>query len=146
MQALVRPALRRPPPSRRAGGFTLLEIMVVMGIIALILGIVANKMAGASTDGQRKATRIQIEGLAGKIDTYQLENGYPSRLEDLLTKPGNAKNWAGPYIKEAELKDPWGNPLVYKRPSTHGNAFDVYSFGPDGKEGGEGKDADIGNW
>ncbi len=139
-------AVRRPLPLRRNAGFTLLEIMVVMGIIALILGIVANKMAGASTDGQRRATRILIDTVAGKIDTYQLENGYPSRLEDLLTKPGNAKNWAGPYAKEAELKDPWGNPLIYKRPGTHGGAFDLYSLGPDGKEGGEGKDADIGNW
>lgn len=139
-------SVRSPQSFRRAAGFTLLEIMVVMGIIALILGIVANKMAGASTEGQRKATKILVDTIAGKIDTYQLENGYPSSIQDLLTKPGNAKNWSGPYIKEAELKDPWGNALVYKRPSTHGNAFDVYSLGPDGQEGGEGKNADIGNW
>lgn len=139
-------SVRRPYAPRQSAGFTLLEIMVVMGIIALILGIVANRLAGASVEGQRKAAKILVETVAGKVDTYQLENGYPARLDDLMTKPANAKNWSGPYLKDADLKDPWGNPLVYKRPSTHGNSFDVYSLGPDGQEGGEGKNADIGNW
>ncbi len=138
-------AVRVPSSSRRAAGFTLIEIMVVLGIIALVLGIVANRLSQGGKQAQIKATKILVETVAGKIDTYQLENGYPSRLEDLLNKPATAKSWSGPYIKEADLKDPWGNPLVYKRPGTHGS-FDVYSLGPDGKEGGEGADSDIGNW
>ena len=98
--------------------------------------------------GKVNATRIAIDSLAGKVETYSLDNGSPpQRIEDLVQKPGDASNWQGPYAKEKELKDPWNHPFVYRYPGDKGGDFDLYSLGPDGKEGGEGlKGADIGNW
>jgi general secretion pathway protein G len=130
-------------------GFSLIEILVVMALIGIVIALVANRIGDGAVRGKVNATKIAIDSLSGKIETYALDNGGPpSRLEDLVAKPGGSDNWAGPYAKEKELKDPWNHPFVYTVPgSRSGGDYDLYSMGPDGKEGGEGlKAADIGNW
>lgn len=129
----------------RQRGFSLIEIIIVLVLIGIVLGIIANQLAGAGDSGRTRATVIQLQGLAGKIETYALDNGSaPDRLEDLVQRPANASNWMGPYAKAEDLKDPWNRELVYRKPGTNGRDFDLISYGADGKEGGEGaKGADI---
>ena len=132
----------------RARGFTLIEILVVMALIGLILALVVPRIQDALIRGKRHATEIKLDTLGGKITTYSMDNGTPpKRLEDLVAKPAGAANWLGPYASDAEIKDAWGVALVYRAPGTHDNAYDLYSFGPDGREGGEGiRGEDITNW
>lgn len=133
----------------RSHGFSLIEILVVMALIGIVIALVANRIGDGAVRGKVNATKIAIDSLGGKIETYALDNGtVPANLQDLLTKPGNADNWNGPYAKEKELKDPWQHAFVYSVPGAKsGGDYDLYSLGPDGQEGGEGlKKADIGNW
>ncbi len=84
--------------------------------------------------------------LAGDVESYSLDNGGPpARLEDLMAKPGNASNWQGPYGKESDLKDPFGGQFQYKAPGEHGD-FDIIFLGKDHQAGGDGVNADYGNW
>lgn len=143
----------RQAGTRRAGsqgGFTLVELLVVLVILGLIAAIatpqVIKYLGRANTD----AARIQIDRLAGVLDLYRLELGdYPSEdtgLEALVERPPGAERWNGPYIKKAEsLKDPWGKPYLYRYPGEHGD-YDLYSLGKDGREGGEGENQDLTSW
>jgi len=131
---------------RRARGFTLLEIVVVMVLIALVMAGVA-----ATVNRQRqKATwnlaKTQVHNLSGRLEEYAIDNGSaPDRLEDLMAKPGNARNWNGPYAKEKDLQDAWGHAFIYQKPGQHGD-YDLTSLGADGKDGGDGFNKDIHNW
>lgn len=139
--------MRRPMRARAMHrGFTIIEILIVLVLIGVVLGIVANRMSGASVNAQVRATRIAIDTLGGKIETYSLDNGGPPQnLGDLVTKPGDASNWNGPYAKPAEIKDVWNHEFTYRAPGDDKD-FDLCSMGPDGKTGGEGiKAADICN-
>ena len=90
--------------------------------------------------------KAAVGSLANHIEAYALDNGSPpSRLEDLVTKPGNATNWQGPYAKVSDLKDPFGHAFQYKAPGEH-NDFDIVFLGKDGQSGGDGVNADYGNW
>ena len=130
---------------RAQSGFSLIEIIIVLVLIGIVIALVADRVAGGAQTGKVRATKIQIDTLSGKIETFALDNGSaPDRLEDLVNKPGAADSWMGPYAREKELIDTWNNPIVYRKPGTNGRDFDLYSMGPDGKEGGEGiKAADI---
>ena len=130
-------------------GFSLIEILVVMALIGIVIALVASRIGDGAVRGKVNATKIALDSLSGKIETYALDNGAPpARLEDLVTKPGTADNWNGPYAKDKDLKDPWNHAFVYVVPGAKsGGDYDIYSLGPDGREGGEGlKAADIGNW
>ena len=118
-----------------------------MMILAVIAAIVAPNLLGKADDANVNATKVQIEQLTAAIDLYRLETGkYPQSLNDLITDPGDSPRWKGPYLrKKSLLQDPWHNDLVYARPGEHG-AYDLYSYGSDGEPGGEGNDAEIGNW
>ncbi len=130
-------------------GYTLMEILIVLALLALIAGFaVPNLMkifGGAKTD----AAAIQINNLGAVLDIYRLENGaYPTDeqgLQALVTKPDNAKTWNGPYLdKESALTDPWNNPYRYRVPGQRSSrGYDLYSFGADNAEGGEGENSDI---
>jgi general secretion pathway protein G len=125
-------------------GFSLLEILVVLALIGIIVSLAARYIADAYVRGQVRSTEIAIANLAGKIQSYIVDNGTtPLRLDDLLTEPAEARSWMGPYAQESELEDAWGRALVY-RPRDDQAEFDLRSYGADGRPGGQGlRAADI---
>lgn len=135
----------RPMSSQR--GFTLMELIVVITVLALIAVVIAPQMFDRADDAKRKAAQIQIDKVGAAIELYKLETGrFPGELQDLVTQPANISNWNGPYLKKkALLQDPWQRELIYTQPGEHGR-FDLMSLGSDGSAGGEGDDADITSW
>ena len=137
---------------RRQAGFTLIEIMVVVVILGILAAMVAPKILSRPDQAKVTVARSDIETISQALELYRLDNGlYPSidqGLDALIAKPTVApepRNWNPEgYLKKAPL-DPWGNPYMYLQPGTHGK-YDLYSLGADSREGGEGLDADIGNW
>jgi general secretion pathway protein G len=131
-------------------GFTLIEMLVVISIIALIMSLVGPRVLNFLGESKVKAARIQIEGLTSALDLYALDTGqYPSSsegLEALMQRPGSVTSWSGPYLKGNVVpKDPWGKSYIYRAPGQHG-AYDILSYGADGQEGGTGAAADITSW
>jgi len=130
-------------------GFTLLEIMVVVVIIGLLVAIVAPNFMGQIDTAAVNRAKADIRGIEAALNLYRLDNfRYPSTLEGLqalVTNPGEASapNWHQQL--ERMPRDPWDQPYQYANPGQRG-AFDVFSFGADRQEGGEGINADIGNW
>lgn len=135
---------------RLSVGFTLIEILVVLAIIGLMAGLVGPKVMKQFTAAKTKTARLQIEDLAGALDMYRLDIGrYPGSdqgLAALVTQPGNAKNWNGPYLRKSKVpQDPWGQAYHYRAPGEHGE-FDLYSLGADNAQGGEGDSQDVSSW
>lgn len=132
---------------RRAGGFTLVELLVVLAILGLLAGLVGPQVMKFLGSSKTKTAALQIEDLAATLDLYRLEVGkYPESLDALVQDPGNASNWNGPYLRKGEVpKDPWGNDYQYRAPGQHG-PVDIWSLGADGQEGGEGEDSDVISW
>lgn len=135
--------------TNKQSGFTLLEIIVVVTIIAIMAAYIAPKVAGRTDDARISKAKSDIRVLDSSLELYKLDNfKFPSTddgLNALISAPSSAKNWRkGGYIKRLR-KDPWGNDYQYANPGTHGE-IDIYSLGADGAEGGEEGDADIGNW
>lgn len=131
-------------------GFTLLELLVVLAIIAMLAGLVAPQVMKHMSGAKSKTAKVQIEDLSAALDMYRLDVGkYPTTeqgLQALVEKPDNAKRWNGPYLRKNKIpQDPWGEDYKYASPGEKGK-FDIYTYGLDGKEGGEGEDADIGSW
>ena len=132
-------------------GFTLLEIIVVVAIIAILAAYIAPKVAGRVDDARISKAKSDIRVLESSLELYKLDNFvYPSSgqgLDSLVNKPSGegTKNWRdGGYIKKLN-KDPWGNEYQYVYPGSNGE-FDVFSLGADAAVGGEDEAADIGNW
>lgn len=131
-------------------GFTLVELMVVIVIIGLLATVVAINVLPSQDRAMVGKARADISVLEQAIETYRLDNlTFPEDLNALTTAPASLaqpeRYRQGGYIRRLP-EDPWGNPYQYRRQSAHGGQFDVYSLGADGKEGGEGNDADLGNW
>ena len=131
-------------------GFTLVELMVVIVIIGLLATVVAINVLPSQDRAMVGKARADISVLEQAIETYRLDNlTFPEDLNALTTAPAGLaqpeRYRQGGYIRRLP-EDPWGNPYQYRRQSAHGGQFDVYSLGADGKEGGEGNDADLGNW
>lgn len=131
-----------------SGGFTLVELLVVMVIIGLLATLVAPGLIKQLGKSQQSAAKSQVASLETGLDKFRLDTGrYPTTqegLEALVTDPG-VDNWDGPYVKRSLLKDPWGRPYHYEHPGTHGD-IDIYSYGRDGNPGGEKEDKDVANW
>jgi general secretion pathway protein G len=132
-------------------GFTLIEIMVVVVIIGLLAAIVAPNLIGNIDKAAVNRSKQDIRNIETALNLYRLDNfRYPTTdqgLEALVTNPGEtvAPNWkTGGYLRRVPV-DPWNNPYRYSSPGQRGE-FDIFSYGADGQEGGEGVDADIGNW
>lgn len=138
--------------SERAG-FTLVELMVVIVIIGLLATVVAINVLPSQDRAMVGKARADIAVLEQALETYRLDNlTFPDDQQGLqalvaapsgLTRPERYRQ--GGYVRRLP-EDPWGNPYQYRRASRHGGQFDVFSFGADGREGGEGDDADLGNW
>lgn len=131
--------------SRYQRGFTILEIVIVFVLIGSLLAFVVPKIYTQMGQAQTRDAGLRIQSLAGNIELYRLEVGkYPENLQALVRQPPGAEKWNGPYAKEADLKDPWGNDYRYAVPGA-GKPYDLISLGADGREGGEGADKDVRN-
>jgi general secretion pathway protein G len=135
---------------RGEGGFTLIEILVVITIIALIMSLVGPRVLNYLGESKVKAAKIQIQSFGSALDLFNLDTGrYPSSSEGLaalVQSPGTIPSWNGPYLKGGVVpSDPWGKPYVYRSPGEHG-PYDIMSYGSDGQEGGTGTAADIASW
>lgn len=135
---------------RGRAGFTLIEMLVVLVIIGLIVGLVGPRVLSFLTDARMKTARLQIASFSNSLDLYYLDVGrYPTAQEGLaalVKRPPGVDVWNGPYLRGGAVPiDPWRNAYVYLAPGAHG-AYDLMSYGSDGREGGEGPAADIANW
>jgi general secretion pathway protein G len=135
----------------KQAGFTLLEVMVVIVILGMLAAFIVPNVMGNKEKADQKAAVANIVSLENSLDMYKLDNSaYPTTdqgLQALVTKPNSPepRNYRdGGYIKRLSA-DPWGNEYQYLNPGEHG-AIDVFTLGADGQEGGDGANADIGNW
>lgn len=128
------------------GGFTLLELLVVIVIIGLLAAYVGPRYFAQLSKSERSTAKAQIEGLGRALDAYRIDTGhYPATgqgLSALVVKPANESKWNGPYLQKAVPPDPWGHPYVYRSPGRDGD-FDLLSYGKDGQAGGEGEGEDV---
>jgi general secretion pathway protein G len=146
---------RRRGPGRAGAaeqaGFTLLEVLVVLVILGLLAAVVAGpqifKYLGTA---KSEAAKVQVSQISQALDLYRLEVGrYPTQEENLVAlvdAPPGLSKWNGPYLKKKDaIVDPWGRQFLYKVPGEHGD-YDLYTFGADNTQGGNGEDQDITNW
>jgi general secretion pathway protein G len=132
---------------RTSSGFTLVEMLLVLVILATLAAIVYPKLAGRSEQARTTAAATQLSSFSTALDAFEVDNGYypkgKSGLMDLVQQPRDAQNWRGPYLKDLP-KDPWGNDYGYECPGRHNpTSYDLTSPGPDGKLG---SDDDISNF
>ncbi len=135
---------------RAQRGFTLLELLVVLVILGLLAAVAGPQVMKHVGGAKSSTAKLQIEEFGAALDMFKLEVGrYPNSqegLQALSEAPSGATNWNGPYLKKKTVpKDPWGNDYHFESPGQHG-VFDIYSYGADNREGGEGEDKDVLNW
>lgn len=140
-------AIRRRPRNGEAG-FTLVEMLVVISIIALIMGLIGPRVLNYLSESKVKATRIQLASFTSAMDLFYLDNGrYPSNaegLDALVRPPGGLSTWNGPYLKGGNVPpDPWGHAYLYRFTGQQQPGPEIISLGSDGQEGGTGTAADI---
>lgn len=150
---------RRPDPSAahaatakaggrdRAGGFTLVELLVVLVILGLVMGLVGPRVLNYLTSSRERAASLQISSFKSALDLFFLDTGrYPTASEGLgalVARPPSVQSWNGPYLQQSGVPaDPWGNPYRYVAPAQNA-PYRIVSNGADGQEGGSGSDADI---
>ena len=136
----------------RSRGFTLLEIMVVVVILGILAALVAPQILSRVDDAQITKAKQDIRAYETALNLFRLDNyKYPSTeqgLQALVERPTDStiRNWKQGGYTDGLKKDPWGNDYHYVYPGSHGKEYDLYTLGADGQEGGEGVNADIGNW
>jgi len=131
-------------------GLTLLEMLVVLGIIAVVAALAAPRVLQYLGDARHETARVQLENINAALDLYRFDLGrYPTQQEGLtalIEDPGTDPRWRGPYLNKREgINDPWGERYQYRIPGRHGE-YDLYSLGADGVEGGEDENEDVTNW
>jgi len=134
----------------RQGGFTLVELLVVLAILGLIVALVTPQVLKYLSKARTDTARIEIQTLGQALDLYRLDmHHYPSQQEGLaalIEPPPGAEEWNGPYLKQKKMPlDPWGRPYIYRNPGEHGD-YDLYTLGADGAPGGVGENQDVTNW
>lgn len=123
-------------------GFTLIELLIVIVIMGLLMSLVAPTMFSKVDSTKVKTAEAQMQMMSVALDTYRLDlGGYPSSLEEL--RASDRPGWDGPYLPKDIPIDPWGNPYAYAVPGPEGQPYELLSFGPDGKRGGNGDNEDI---
>ena len=139
----IRRSLKRAPGRTAQAGFSLIEIILVVVLIGGIVAFAATRILGGGDRAKVNLAKAQVQTLAEKVQQFENDTGnLPGSLDELVTAPGNATGWLGPYSKAAELKDPWNHAFEYTVPGD-GQPFDLVSLGKDGKPGGTSVDADI---
>jgi general secretion pathway protein G len=141
-----RKGIRHPQGNR---GFTLIELLVVMTILGLLIAIVGPNIWNKLSKGKQTAAKTQVETFGQALDSFRLDVGrYPTTTEGLnalITDPGVDK-WDGPYLKKGIVpNDPWNRPYQYQSPGAHGD-YDLFSYGLDGTQGGDGENKDVNSW
>lgn len=138
-----RPAMSSP--ARQQGGFTLIEIILVVMLIGAIVAFAASRILGGSDRAKVNLAKAQLQTTADKVEQFKADTGHiPTKLDELVTAPSSgAAGWLGPYAKTSDLKDPWGHDLQYQVPGQNGKPFTLTSFGRDGAPGGTSVDADL---
>ncbi len=132
---------------RLSGGFTLIEMMVVIVILGVLALVLVVSFAGKDDKAKKAATRSIIEQVSNQIEEFKMDHGqYPQSLEELRRRPGfvSDDDWTGPYLKK-KPKDGWGREFHYESPGPDGYGFQIYSLGADDQPGGKGFDADLSN-
>jgi general secretion pathway protein G len=138
-------------PAHKRSAFTLIEIMVVVVILGILAALIIPQFIGTAQDAKIAAAKATVSELESAVERFYIHlDRYPTAeegLKVLVEAPaGDEKKWRGPYIKMLR-PDPWGQPYQFRAPGVHHTAsFDLWSRGVDGKDGGEGEGADIGNW
>ena len=119
-------------------GFTLIELLLVLVILAVLAAVVVPKFTGRTQESKITATKAQISNVASSLDLFEHDNGrFPTTdegLRALVERPGDLPNWHS-YMEQVPA-DSWGTPLTYRSPGANGKSYDIISFGPDLKEGG----------
>lgn len=135
---------RSPATAALQRGMSLIEIIIVIVLIGLVLTVVGSRILGGSDRAKTNLAKTQLSTLANKIEQFEMDTGRkPAALAELVAAPTGTSGWLGPYAKEAELKDPWTNAVVYRSPGEGGGPYDLVSLGADGKPGGDSVNADI---
>jgi general secretion pathway protein G len=138
----------RIPRHTQRRGFTLIELLLVLVILAALAAVVVPKFTRRGVEAKITAARTSISNMETVLDAFEIDAGrYPTTeegLRALVEQPASVTEWKGPYLSHGVPNDPWGNPFGYRCPGQHNTSgYDLYSFGPDGQEGG---DDDIDNW
>jgi general secretion pathway protein G len=133
--------------NRRRRGFTLIELLVVVLIVGLLVGIVGPRFFGQVSKSEITTARAQLDAFDKALQAYRIDVGrLPSEAEGLrhlVSKPPDEPRWRGPYLQGNIPLDPWGMPYEYRAPGSQGRDFELSSFGPDKRAGGDGDNADI---
>ena len=146
----IRKQLRNSARRRSGeGGFTLVELLVVLVILVLLASIIGPRVIGYLGSSRAKTAHIQIESLVTAMELFHIDVGrYPTSTEGLaalVKSPGNIPGWNGPYLAKGDVpQDPWGRPYIYQA-GQNGTSFAIRSLGADGKEGGADENADVSN-
>ena len=135
---------RRHELRHRQSGFTLVEILLVVIIIAILASVALPRITGRKKESEIAATKAEIANLGTALSLYEMDMGeFPKSLQDLFASPGGSDKWKGPYLEKGMPKDKWDHDYIYICPGTHNpTSYDLHSLGPDGVESAD----DLANW